>query len=106
MLLGIAVVALQGRFHCGARTGGTNLIEGVIEMTLGLFAAFPTAIIGAMMFLVGIGLTKFVRDVRPGKDLIPLVLTIAVSLLANMVVGFLAGLAVHYGMGKWWGKSS
>jgi glyoxylase-like metal-dependent hydrolase (beta-lactamase superfamily II) len=89
-------------------------VEGAIEMTLGLcfaaaiaglFAAFPTAIIGAMMFLVGIELTKFVRDVRPGRDLIPLVLTIAVSLLANMAVGFIAGLVVHYGMERWWGKA-
>jgi 3-hydroxymyristoyl/3-hydroxydecanoyl-(acyl carrier protein) dehydratase len=57
-----------------------------------------------MMFLVGIELTKFARDVRPGRELIPLLLTVAVSLLANMAVGFAAGLAVHYGMEKWWGK--
>ena len=59
-----------------------------------------------MMFLVGIELTKFARDVRPGRDLIPLLLTVAVSLLANMAVGFAAGLAVHYGMEKWRGKAS
>ena len=58
-----------------------------------------------MMFLVGIELTKFVRDVRPGRDLIPLFLTVAVSLLSNMAVGFAAGLAVHYAMEKWWGKT-
>ena len=56
-----------------------------------------------MMFLVGIELTKFARDVRPGRDLIPLLLTIAVSLLTNMAAGFAAGLAVHYGMEKWRG---
>jgi hypothetical protein len=33
-----------------------------------------------------------------GRDLIPLAATIAVALLANMAVGFAAGLAVHYGM--------
>ncbi|MBN2437766.1 MAG: putative sulfate/molybdate transporter [Deltaproteobacteria bacterium] len=105
---------LAGQYYFGARTGGTNLIEGAIEIALGLFlaaaiavlfSAFPMAIIGAMMFLVGIELTKFARDVRPGRDLIPLVITVAVSLLANMAVGFLAGLAVHYGMEKWRGKS-
>ena len=101
---------LAGQYYFGARTGGTNLIEGAIEIALGLFfaatiaglfSAFPMAIIGAMMFLVGIELTKFARDVRPGRDLIPLLLTVAVSLLANMAVGFAAGLAVHYGMEKW-----
>jgi len=98
---------LAGQYYFGARTGGTNLIEGAIEIALGLFfagaiaglfAAFPTAIIGAMMFLVGIELTKFVRDVRPGRDLIPLVVTVAVSLLSNMAVGFAAGLAAHYSL--------
>ncbi len=106
---------LAGQYYFGARTGGTNLIEGAIEISLGLFfaaaiaglfSAFPSAIIGAMMFLVGIELTKFVRDVRPGRDLIPLLATVAVSLLSNMAVGFLAGLAVHYGMDKWWGKTA
>jgi hypothetical protein len=98
---------LAGQYYFGARTGGTNLIEGAIEISLGLFFAatiaglfsvFPAAIIGAMMLLVGIELTKFIRDVRVGRDLIPLAATVAVSLLANMAVGFLAGLAVHYGM--------
>jgi len=98
---------LAGQYYFGARTGGTNLIEGGIEIALGLFfaaviaglfSAFPAAIIGAMMFLVGIELTKFVRDVRPGRDLIPLVVTVAVSLLSNMAVGFAAGLAAHYSL--------
>jgi hypothetical protein len=107
---------LAGQYYFGARTGGTNLIEGAIEIGLGLFfaaaiaglfAAFPPAIIGAMMFLVGVELTRFVRDVRPGWDLVPLAITVAVSLLTNMAVGFVAGLAVHYGMLRWggpWGR--
>jgi hypothetical protein len=101
---------LAGQYYFGARTGGTNLIEGGIEIGLGLFfaaaiaglfAAFPLAIIGAMMLLVGIELTKFAREIRPGRELIPLAVTVAVALAANMAVGFLAGLAVHYGMERW-----
>jgi hypothetical protein len=59
------------------------------------FAQIPLTITNA---------TKFVRDVRPGRDLIPLFATVAVALLSNMAIGFLAGLAVHYGMEKWWKK--
>jgi MFS superfamily sulfate permease-like transporter len=101
---------LAGQYYFGARTGGTNLIEGGIEIALGLFAAaaiaglfaaFPKAIIGAMLLLVGIELTKFARDVRPGWDLLPLFITVAVALLANMAVGFAAGLVAHYGLEKW-----
>jgi len=96
---------LAGQYYFGARTGGTNIIEGVIEISMGLFlassivalfAAFPTAIIGAMMFLVGIELTKFASDIRLKKDLTPMGATLIVSLLTNMAYGFLMGLIVYY----------
>jgi xanthine/uracil/vitamin C permease (AzgA family) len=96
---------LAGQYYFGARTGGTNIIEGLIEVSLGLFlassvaglfAVFPTAIIGAMMFLVGVELTKFAKNIRPSKDLLPMGATIIVSLLSNMALGFVAGLAVYH----------
>ena len=96
---------LAGQYFFGARTGGTNIIEGVIEISLGLFfascvaglfAVFPSAIIGAMMFLVGLELVKFARNIRPNKDLLPAGVTVAVSLLTNMAVGFAAGMAVYH----------
>lgn len=95
---------LAGQYYFGARTGGTNILEGIIEISLGLFlaasiaglfASFSTAIIGAMMLLVGIELTRFTRDVGFNKDLIPLGVTLAASLAMNMAIGFLAGLAAH-----------
>ncbi len=45
---------LAGQYYFGARTGGTNIIEGIIEISMGLFlgasiamlfANFPIAII-------------------------------------------------------------
>ena len=101
---------LAGQYYFGARTGGTNLIEGAIEISLGLFfsaaiaclfAAFPAAIIGSMMLLVGIELIKFARDIRWERELVPLAATVAVALATNMAVGFLAGLAAHHGMARW-----
>ena len=95
---------LVGQYFYGARTAGANVIEGAIEMTLGLFfagsiaalfAAFPQAIVGAMMFMVGLELIKFVRHLTVGPDLIVLGATVAVGLLTNMAFGFLAGLATH-----------
>ena len=49
-----------------------------------------------MMFMVGLELTKFVKDVRIGKDMIPLCVTLIISITTNMAYGFLAGLASHY----------
>lgn len=96
---------LAGQYYFGARTGGTNLIEGAIEILLGLFfatsvaglfAVFPLAIIGAMMALVGVELAKSARKAQPNRELIPLAATVVVALLTNMAYGFLAGLAVHH----------
>jgi len=96
---------LAGQYYFGARTGGTNILEGLIEICMGLFLAtsiaglftvFPTAIIGAMMFLVGIELTKFAKDIRLNKDLIPMGVTLVISLATNMAYGFLAGLLIYH----------
>lgn len=96
---------LAGQYYFGARTGGTNIIEGTFEIALGLFFAssigvlfgeFPTAIIGAMLLMVGFELVKFAKDVRLSLDLVPLMVTVIVSVLTNMAYGFLAGVAVYY----------
>jgi predicted benzoate:H+ symporter BenE len=100
---------LAGQYYFGARTGGTNIIEGLIELALGLFlagsiaglfAAFPVAIIGAMMLLVGVELIRFARDVRWGWELLPMAATLGVSLWLNMACGFLVGLVMHHGLRK------
>jgi hypothetical protein len=96
---------LAGQYYFGARTGGANIIEGLIELSLGIFLSasivslftfFPVAIIGAMMFLVGIELMSFARDIRFGADMIPFTITLVVSLISNMALGFLSGMAAHF----------
>lgn len=96
---------LAGQYYFGARTGGTNIIEGLIEISLGLFlagsiaallAVFPVAIIGAMMFLVGVELVKFAKNTTWNKDLAPMATTVVISLLTNMAYGFLGGFVVYY----------
>jgi len=66
-----------------------------------IFAAFPLAIVGAMMLLVGVEMVKFARDLRFDRHLVPVAATLVGSLLTNMAVGFAAGLAAHY---IWLGK--
>ncbi|MHB9150503.1 MAG: putative sulfate/molybdate transporter, partial [Thermoleophilia bacterium] len=94
---------LAGQYYYGARTAGTNVIEGAIEISMGLFMAgsivgifafFPQAIIGAMMFMVGIELLKFLRGVTSRSGLVVTGTTIVVSIAVNMAVGFLCGLVV------------
>jgi hypothetical protein len=96
---------LAGQYFFGARTGGANVIEGFIEISLGLFlaasiaaifSAFPLSIVGAMMILVGIELTKFARDLGWSRELVPVAATVAGSVAVDMAVGLAAGIIVHY----------
>jgi len=61
-----------------------------------LLAAFPTAIIGAMLLLVGIELARFATDVRLKWDVAVLCITVVVSVIANMALGFIVGVVVYH----------
>lgn len=104
---------LAGQYYFGARTGGTNIIEGIIEISMGLFLAgsiatlftlFPKSIIGAMLILVGVELTKFVRDIKKTEVFI-MALTAGLSLLTNMAVGFVVAIIIYHTLRRWGGKN-
>jgi MFS superfamily sulfate permease-like transporter len=97
---------LAGQYYFGARTGGTPILEGLIEVGIGLFlsqsianimAAFPIALVGGMMLLVGIQLGKGVVRLRGWKLALCLV-TAGLSVATNMAIGFVAGLGLAYGV--------
>lgn len=95
---------LAGQYYFGARTGGTSILEGIIELFLGLFlsrsvgnllAAFPMPLVGGMMLLVGIELARVVVQLRGWKLYLAL-FTALLSVATNMAVGFVVGLAAAY----------
>jgi len=95
---------LAGQHYFGARTGGTPIIEGVIEVAIGLFlsqsiadvmAAFPMPLIAGMMLLVSVELAKPVIELR-GWKLALAVGTAALCVVTNMAVGFVVGLAAAH----------
>ena len=84
-------------------------MEGLIEIGLGLFlagsiadlfAVFPESILGAMLLLVGIQLTKFARDIKLREGPM-MALTAALSLVTNMAIGFVAAVAVYQALSRW-----
>ncbi|MFQ5612916.1 MAG: putative sulfate/molybdate transporter [Anaerolineae bacterium] len=96
---------LVGQYTFGARSGGANIMEGLIEIGLGLFlsrsivnlfSVFPLAIVGAMLLMVSLNLAWLARDVRGRQAWIALIMTVVVSVATNMALGFLAGLLVYY----------
>jgi hypothetical protein len=46
--------------------------------------------------MIGIELTKFVKDVKRGKEMIPMIITVIVAIIFNMFFGFLSGLITYY----------
>ena len=95
---------LAGQYYFGARTGGTNILEGLIEIGLGVFlgksllsvlTAFPMPLIGGMMFMVGLQFVKPVLALKRWRLGLAL-LTTAISVISSMAIGFLAGLAGVY----------
>jgi MFS superfamily sulfate permease-like transporter len=93
-----------GQYYFGARTGGAPIMEGLIEVGIGLFlsrsiasivAAFPLALVGGMMLFVGIQLGKGAIKLR-GWNLALCLITAGLSVVTSMAGGFLAGLALAY----------
>lgn len=95
---------LAGQYYFGARTGGANIIEGLIEICLGVFLGrsllgvlmvFPMALIGGMMLMVGFQFVGPVLKLR-GWPLALALVTMVVSVIVNMALGFVVGLAGAY----------
>jgi len=95
---------LAGQYYFGARTGGTPILEGLIEISFGLFlsrsianilTAFPMALIGGMMVMVAVQLGKGAVKLR-GWKLGLAATTAAVSVVTNMAVGFTVGLGLTH----------
>ncbi|NOZ06248.1 MAG: hypothetical protein GXP41_07855 [Chloroflexi bacterium] len=102
---------LAGQYTFGARTGGADILEGLIEVGLGVFLAgsivglfrvFPMSIVGAMLLIVAWSLAAMAKDVRGRFNWAVLALTAAASVLTNMAVGFVVGMVVyHLGTSQW-----
>jgi MFS superfamily sulfate permease-like transporter len=98
MCHGAGGLAAQYRF--GARTGGSNIISGLILLPVALFfaspefiAVIPVGVFGALLVFVAIELGR-----HSWKTESPLVTAIVaiLALTLNITIGFLAGMAIAY----------
>jgi MFS superfamily sulfate permease-like transporter len=98
---------LAAQYTFGARTGGAILMEGLIEVGLGLFfsnsiqdifTAFPMFITGVMLLMASIELGKvsFKKMDKPSIILF----TALVSATFNIALGFIVGLLFYYASEK------
>lgn len=95
---------LVAQYMFGARTGGAILMEGLLEVGLGiffsnsiqaLFTAFPEFITGVMLLMASIELGKIAFKVE-GMNTSIVLFTALVSAVFNIAIGFCAGLLLQY----------
>lgn len=86
---------LAGKYAFGARTGGANLILGVLyllaALVAGLIVAFPMALLGVLLVVVAVQLGANATETTS----LPLTVAVGVTgLLVNVGVAFVAGVVV------------
>jgi len=95
---------LAAQYAFGARTGGSMIMEGILEIFLGLFCSnllflifmeFPKAILGAMLLYTAILLGKIAFKDFSVKTAPIIIISGILCFIFNLVVGFLAGLVLY-----------
>ncbi len=96
---------LAAQYRFGARTGGSVIMLGVLKVAAGLFLgrmllvllqSYPSAILGPMLILAGLELSRAARDVLKHTTNLIIVISMAGVILAfNTWAGFLVGCIVY-----------
>ncbi len=98
---------LAAHYRFGARTGGSNLIIGLIFVALALLLGkhalaavnlLPMSVLGVLLLFAGGQLALTLIDLRERKDLFVALLMLGITLASNLAYGFLAGIALAYAL--------
>jgi MFS superfamily sulfate permease-like transporter len=96
---------LAAQYAFGARTGGSMIYEGIIEVILGLFFSdflysifvnFPQGILAAMLIYTAFILGKISLSKMNWKELPIVLLSAFICFFFNITVGFIIGLIAYF----------
>lgn len=96
---------LASRYRFGARTGGSNLMIGVIFIAAALFfgphlvtvvSLLPLAVLGVLLVFAGAQLGLAGLDLVDRGELFVVLLIVGITLASNLAAGFLVGVGVHW----------
>jgi predicted benzoate:H+ symporter BenE len=100
---------LSAQYLFGARTGGAILMEGLMELGLGLFfsesllnifTSFPLFVVGVMLIMTSFELGKISLRIQGKAEIYVTVVTALLATVFNMAVGFAAGLILYFAIQK------
>ncbi len=89
---------VTGKYEFGARTGGANIVAGVLYLgaaffvTTALLSAFPLAMLGVLLAIIALSLTK---SVFKSSNLALSVGIGVLTLLTNLGIAFIIGIVGH-----------
>jgi MFS superfamily sulfate permease-like transporter len=89
---------VAGKYEFGARTGGANVVLGLLYLgaaffaTAALLGAFPLAMLGVLLAIISISLSK---SVLKSSNLALSVGVGILTMLTNLGIAFIAGVFVH-----------
>jgi SulP family sulfate permease len=96
---------LAAHYRFGARTGGSNIMIGLIflviallfgQISISLLSLIPNAILGTLLFFAGIELALLIRDVADKKDLFIAIIVAGIGFVTtNMGIALIAGFIVE-----------
>ena len=95
---------MYAHYSFGARTGGSILMLGALEVITGLFFAnnvklllntFPIFILGIMLLFTSTEFIRGIKKVRNIEDIIIISLTALISLFYNLSIGMVGGLVMY-----------
>jgi hypothetical protein len=95
---------LAAQYAFGARTGGSMILEGIMELILGLFFSetlllffteFPQAILGAMLIYTAFLLGKVSFTEFRLKSFVIILISAILCFVFNIVIGFIIGLILY-----------
>jgi hypothetical protein len=96
---------LMAQYAFGARTGGSMILEGIMELILGLFFSetlliffknFPVAILGAMLIYTAVLLGKIAFKDFNVKSFTIILISAIICFIFNIALGFLVGLILYF----------
>ncbi len=103
---------LAGHYRFGARTGGSNIMIGVVFLCIALvfgsvglsfLVSIPNAVLGALLLFAGLELALLVKDVEGKNDLFVSFLIAGIGFATtNMGIAFFIGIIVYH-LIKWRG---
>jgi len=105
---------LAAQYFYGARTGGALIIEGTIEVFLGIFLAnsigtiskaFPLAVLGTMLFFAGLELGRIALKIEEKEEIPIILITSIVSVITNLAIGFIGGIIAYLIISKIWNQN-